>query len=639
MATSGNRLTALDHAFGPPGNGRVGMAPCYNQRLGAHARALWERRIEGLLSRLLRDGWWLALASVLLLYAADSVATFARVEADGVWDAGVLRDWGRFRDETQSRGGNDNAAIVLKGLGRREMVRVLIGLRAPIGGYTIAVDANGKRATQLVPSGVLEHVPFTGTSDGAGHLVLRLRRLDDLPVKVFIQDVSVTLERSWLRCRPCLQWLQFGVIGVALGWLTRRSGWLVRALALLGVALVATGILAVRLHAFDYLPLVAWALGLAASWGLIEGRLTEPGTERLAARFALAMLIARLLLVMRPEFTGIDLGFQVQNMMRYKDGQLIASAAPGVAVVWYPVALYALLSPMCSADTLQNFATMRAAFLVMEAAGALLILALLRAAGASRVAGICAAATYLALPEGLLVAIKGSATNELGNVATIAVLWALVARRHLVWVAGLATLMLLSHSGAAVLGVLLFGIWGLEQRRRGEIDTRQVLLRAGGLLLALGVAWVVYYRHVPLVLSGDRAWFGRWYRLGKIAQNLLLKFGGAPLVLAFIGLRVARSPLSGLAASWLATSVAMAIVAVLSPYPLRFELFAAPAVALLAGLGAEKLAGEGRGRWVGAAWLCAACVQLTVGLAHLWDHFYPIAVIMESPRWPFPFHL
>ncbi len=605
-------------------------APRARERAGRVATRLLTR---------LRDGWWLALASVLLLYGADSLSTFARVQVDGVWDTGVFRGWGRFRADTESRGGNDTAAILLKGLGRSETVRVLVGLRAPSGGYTVAVDANAARAAQFIPDGTLEQIPFTARSDGAGQLVVRMQRLDNLPLRVFIRDVSVQLPRSWLRPRPLMLWFQFGVIAGAVGLWTRGRGSIARAAAFMGVVLLAGAIMLTRLHAFDYWPLVVWAIGLAALWSIVEGRLTTAGLERFAARFALAVLIARLLLVMRPEFWGVDLGFQVQNMMRFKQGELIASAAPGVAVVWYPVALYALLSPICSTDILQNFATMRAALLVMEAVGALLVFALLRAGGASRLAGTCAAASYLALPEGLLVAIKGSATNELGNVVTIAVMGALVARRRLLWVVGVAALMLLSHSGAAVLGTLLFGVWSLEQRRRGEIDGRQVLARALALLAALAIAWALYYRHVPLILSADRAWFVRWYRSGKIAQDLLLKFGGAPLVLAVIGFRAARAPLRGLAVSWLATAGAMGAVAVLSPYPLRFELFATPAVALLAGLGAEKLDRDKGRRWVKAAWLSAACVQFAMGVAYLWDHFYPIAVIMESPRWPFPFHL
>jgi hypothetical protein len=46
----------------------------------------------------------------------------------------------------------------------------------------------------------------------------------------------------------------------------------------------------------------------------------------------------------------------------------------------------------------------------------------------------------------------------------------------------------------------------------------------------------------------------------------------------------------------------------------------------------------GKMRWVQLAWLLAAVIQFAIGFANLYKRFYPISVILESLRWPFPFH-
>ncbi|MCU0241645.1 MAG: hypothetical protein MUF51_04405 [Vicinamibacteria bacterium] len=179
--------------------------------------------------------------------------------------------------------------------------------------------------------------------------------------------------------------------------------------------------------------------------------------------------------------------------------------------------------------------------------------------------------------------------------------------------------------------------------------TAQDLFKRGlSLLVALGVAWVVYYRETMFILDQpgvtikDPTFFCvRWYRIGKIAQDLLLKFGGAPVILAVIGMRsgalAARPVLRSLLRSWFMVGAAFAALAVVSVFPLRFEYFLLPAVALATGVATQGRNGRAGQLLVHMALGVSLIIQSTIGWFHLQGKFQIIAVIMESPRWPFPF--
>jgi hypothetical protein len=89
-----------------------------------------------------------------------------------------------------------------------------------------------------------------------------------------------------------------------------------------------------------------------------------------------------------------------------------------------------------------------------------------------------------------------------------------------------------------------------------------------------------------------------------------------------------------LATSCLVVAGLTGLAACLTPYPLRFEYFALPAVALLAGAGAEAWERTGRAGLAQAAIALALCVQAGVGVGLLRGWLDPIDVILESPRWP-----
>jgi hypothetical protein len=189
---------------------------------------------------------------------------------------------------------------------------------------------------------------------------------------------------------------------------------------------------------------------------------------------------------------------------------------------------------------------------------------------------------------------------------------------------------------------VLVAAWaGLEFASRPEALGRRRI--AAVWLAFLGgsvIAFIAYYRHVlPLFAeSTSRLEAGpflgvRWFRIGKFAQDLLLKFGLLPLVLAARGLAVMVTPaLERVLKAWLLSGLGLAIVAFATPVPLRFEYLALGAVCCLAALGVEKVSPL-TARVALALSLAVELALLVLLAAH---RFRLISVILDSPRWPFP---
>jgi hypothetical protein len=152
--------------------------------------------------------------------------------------------------------------------------------------------------------------------------------------------------------------------------------------------------------------------------------------------------------------------------------------------------------------------------------------------------------------------------------------------------------------------------------------------------LLLGASTAVAHDAVALRNFGPS-----WVRAGKILQDLILKFGAAPLMLGAIGLRSLDRSMraASLLLAWMSTALVLAVAGLTTPITLRFEYFATPAVAALAGLGIHSLVRHGRKRWALIALAVTFGIQATIALFLLLDRFALISVILESPRWPFPF--
>src|SRR5262249_21988559 len=151
--------------------------------------------------------------------------------------------------------------------------------------------------------------------------------------------------------------------------------------ALLGLALA---IAAARLQSLAGMPWLAGALGLVWAWLALTG-VGVPALDlpRGAARWLAASLLLRLALVAAPGFGSVDAQWHAHQLESFRVGQLVYSDAPGVAVSPYPPALYALLRPLATGDLAHDERLVRVAMGLLEGAAPLLVLALMRAAGAA----------------------------------------------------------------------------------------------------------------------------------------------------------------------------------------------------------------------------------------------------------------
>jgi hypothetical protein len=389
--------------------------------------------------------------------------------------------------------------------------------------------------------------------------------------------------------------------------------------------------------------IVAWRYGSRLLHGLIGG--LQPSW---AAWIALGAVI-KIWLATTPGVCAIDSYFHAHNVFEFGRGDVMTSLAPGpkeATRVPYPPALYAVLWPCVR---LLGFGEHETELLVrltlgfLEGLAAPLLLFALMRRRHSDVAGV-AAAVLSAMPAGLLIVSQGIAANSFGQAMTLAALWALTRPAHAAVSAGLLAIVLLSHlSSAACLACLLLLWWLWEwhaTKDRGVLKKRLMLLAIAG-----AVAFAAYYAEVMgYVFDAARKVSGapvgvNWILVGKLAQNLWLYFGAAPLLIACFGLReIRRSRMTDrfLWYAWIATFVGMTILGATTLVAFRFDYFATPLVAVLTAFGARTPFGR---KWLRAAMLIAFATQALIGVFLLFDGFNPVVVKLYSPRWSFPFQM
>jgi hypothetical protein len=299
-------------------------------------------------------------------------------------------------------------------------------------------------------------------------------------------------------------------------------------------------------------------------------------------------------------------------------------------------------------DTAAAEALVRWAMIALEGSVPLLVLGIALSAGAGARAAALAAVAAAVMPEGLLLVPKGVAANVTGSWLALLAVWAVMARASPVIVAGAAALAFLGHPGSAAALAGLIAVWALLAARSGAEPLRRVAWVAAAVALGALVAWALYYREVADLTRDSLGHFGseagriagrftsiRWVHLGKMVQDLALKFGLGPFVLATSGLAAGLpTRLRPLLQAWLLVTAGLAAFALFTPIALRFEYFVAPALALLAGVGAERQLAAGRSAVVWIAFAVSLAIQVVLGL---WIHsgaFDLINVIIPSPRWP-----
>lgn len=593
-----------------------------------------------------------AAGAFLLLVGADLAAGRGRLSADGFWDAFFFEAADVYRDGCRILG--PGSELVLSGLwpGSASLVEidVEVGRQKRAGVVPLALNDAPAVRMRVEPGETTWR--FAAASDRGGRLELRL----DGERWVRVREIRVVQQGK--RRLPPRRLLDHAVLALVL-WLAARAcaGRWEALLCVAGAALCAASILAARLLALACLPWAAWAGAAGIAAWLLARRLALPVPH---ARFLAAAAALKLLVGTHPAIEQPDLVYHAHQAVFYQEGKLIlgkygVQERDRMLLIPYPPALYAALQPLLPSDQDEQDRVRAAAEAVrftlplLEATAPLLVFAIARAGGAVAAAAGAAAVAAAVMPEGLLVVLKCVAANVAGSFSSLLFLALVLARAGAPLLVAAAALAFLSHPGSAATLACLLPLWGLlEGRREGWRRPATVLAAA---LLGGALAWVLYYRatgdlvaYAANVLAGwgvsDAAGFFRvrFVHLGKIAQDLLLKFGGSLPLLAWIGLRRGGMPppLAALVRPWLLVALAFAAASVLTPLSLRFEYFAAPAVALLAGFGAAQLEREGASRRVAWLWAFALLVQALLGAAALAGRLRLISLIIPSQSWPFP---
>jgi hypothetical protein len=593
------------------------------------------------------------VAGTLALLAADHATRSLVMDADGWLDRPFFRDFGPFQPEGY-RIASPHSELLLVGLWPDTAVDVGAAVASALPkAQEVEVLANGSVAHRSDVGGQYGVLRFSARTDAAGGLALRF-----LAPRARAPEA---LRVSWVRVQrggPARwPWRRLPLFGAALGlavlgalWATGRPRAALVAVGITTLALAAavwTG----RVLALHWLPraLACSAAGLA----LAVACAAALRWARTAAAWWGAVLAFRFFLLPLPDLASIDLTFHAHNIERFQRGEVLGSAvsdATGQPVfIPYPPALYAALSPLVPlADTARGERVVRWAMIVLEGVAPLLVLLLMRAAGATERAAAMAAVAASVMPEGLLMVPKGIAANVAGSWLGLVAVWAVVARASPAIVAAAMALAYLGHPGSAASLAGLVVAWAVLSVRYGATTPRRavavVAAAAGGAI----VAWLLYYREVAsLTRESLGYWRGeagrapgsffrvRWVHLGKMAQDAALKFGLGPFVLAVPGFLGDLPPrLRALLHAWVLVAGGLAALAVLTPIALRFEYFVAPAIAMAAGVAADRLYERGRRLLVSAAWSAAFALQVAVSL---WLHsgrLDPINLIIPSPRWP-----
>ena len=591
-------------------------------------------------------------AGTLALLGLDHAIGGFVMDADGWLDRPFFRDFGPFQEGY--RIASPRSELVLVGLWPETAVDVGAAVASALPkGQDVEVVANGAVVLRSDVGGRYAVLRFTARTDAAGTLGLRF-----LAPRARAPEA---LRVSWVRVQRSgpggWPWRRLPLFAAALGLAALGALW---ASGSTRLATVAVGVATLGLGAALWAaraPLVHWlprAVACAAA-GLVlaAGCAAALRWSRSAAVWWGAVMAFRFFLLPLPDLGSIDLTFHAHNIERFQRGEVLGSAvsdATGQPVfIPYPPALYAALSPFVPlADTSRGEAVVRWAMIALEGTVPLLVLLLMRAAGATERAAALAALAASVMPEGLLMVPKGIAANVAGSWLGLLAIWAVVARASPAVVAGAMALAYLGHPGSAASLAGLVVVWAVLAVRSGA-ETRQraavvVTAAAGGAL----VAWLLYYREVAgLTRESLGYWRGeagrgptsffraRWVHVGKMAQDVVLKFGLGPFALAVAGLLGDLPPrLRALLQAWVVVAAGLAAFAVLTPFALRFEYFVAPALAMAAGVAADRAYERGRAVLVQAAWSIAFALQVAVGL---WLHsgrLDPINLIIPSPRWP-----
>jgi hypothetical protein len=638
-----------------------------------------------------RAQWLVCLAAgIAILVATDFMSAAALVSMDGRWDSLLVHGYGAYQaqrlvpeDPSGFRVGDSDSVVILPGFGARAPVRVRVVLASAVrSGLAVTLSANDAVVARTQVGGRPRALVGRALADSEGRLRLQVtaRALRHEPGHYRLFSVA---GRGARRRPPAARTFEYGLVVagmlLALG-VSRRTvvphpadpanvagrgtlretggphfrrcvdfgsttvAVIAAVVALLGFALLASKPLLVAC-----LPALAVAaLAFAALVGLLRKVPAIQAPE--AAACALA-LVVRILFVLHPAFPSIDAVLHSHRLDTFKRGELvlnvasISDAAPTPVWLPYPPMPYAVLSFFSHQQ--EDVDLVRLATALVEVLVPFLLFAIARASGATPRAAALTLAAAAVMPEGLLVVAKGIAANAIGMLAVLGAMYVTVRRLNIAVVIGMWTLAFLGHLGPAV-GIGLMGVcWYLIQWRHGKDSTP----RASTLLLAVSsamvLAFVLYYREswaagirgLAMVEhglgSGGHALEVDWVGIGKLVQNLVVKFGLLVPAAAVVAFRreLLGATLRHLLTAWLTAGAILMAVGLTTPCSFRFEYFLVGAVTLAAAHGLAHWEASGHPHWSRWALFGSLAIQVVLGVVLLQGWWDPINFIIPSPRW------
>jgi hypothetical protein len=603
----------------------------------------------------------LLLGCWILVFFADSTTDRALIDVDGVWDALLLSNYGPFdprrmhpMEPAGFRVGDQRSEMNIEGFAPNAPITIEIRAASAIRRAIVSVvEINGVRTSYHAMGGRAGKLTTHARSDARGAVCLRMIPESfgfdprGQPPRYRLLSVSVSqTRRGWPPWRRLM--LYAAVVALPIAMLGFPVGGRFWAIPAAGVAL-SLAIVFAKPHAVKCLAAIV-AGGVAFVF-LKHLMVFAAKSERIAMLCAAATVI-RVLAALHPAFPSIDATLHSHRLDTFRAGALvrnrasISEEAPKPVWLPYPPLAYAVLAPIVRND--EDVALVRVATAVIEASTPFLLLLICRAAGGSAQAAGLVAAAACVMPEGMLVVAKGILANAAGMWTLLAALATVLARLNPIIVAGAWILAYLGHVGSAAGLSALALIWIIIEWRRSR---SRVESRARTILLAMAAgilgAYLLYYREVwqsgvqgLSLLSRDATqrldsvFFVRWIYIGKILQNLVVKYGLLlPFVWSAFRSGIIPAATRRLLISWFISGSFLGILAVTSPFAFRFEYFLAGAVALAAGHGLSHWKQNGHVRLVWIVLLGTMLIQLLVAIVLLQAWWDPINVIIPSPRW------
>jgi hypothetical protein len=397
----------------------------------------------------------------------------------------------------------------------------------------------------------------------------------------------------------------FGLIGLTAGG------------AAIGAAALAAGQgIAVVHGAGPYTPtytsLVPWIAGwltlIAALLVLIAQRWMGQrlrNTARFALAFTIGALYLKLLVLLHPTMPIGDALFQAHRFEWVRDGRyFFTSIAPGGAALPYAIGLYLVALPFTSLvqGTLGFMVLLRFIVAIADAAAGLLLYPVITRQTGDRLAGAIAVALFHLVPINLTMQMNGKLTNAFAEsllvacVAGIILSWSSPSNlksasgwSKLALLTLCATLTMLSHTGTAAVLMVLIVIAGIALWWFGTPEdamTGRTLLAVGS--IAAFAAFALYFGHFANGYASQLPHVSG----GSVPFDPNAAYGWPAIALAVVGgvtFARRRDRLTLTTWAWIATAGIFLLLGVLTGLPVRADLVAFPAIALLAACGATFL--------------------------------------------------